>query len=145
MLQLISMSAMRSALKGTMNQNFGDAKGTEFKSQTWGHKVASVLISPFKAAWRLAKAFPVEMGGLIVGGIATGFLVPFTGFALAGSVIVGAALTVGIVTLAKYGYNKLFSDEAKANRANKKAAKDAAKTVKATVGGTVVEATTVEG
>lgn len=135
MLQLISFSGIRSALKGTMSQNFGAAKGTEFKAQTWGHKVASVLISPFKAAWRLAKALPVEMGGLIVGGIATGFLMPFTGFALAGSIVLGAALGVGLVTGGKFLYNKFFSAEAKAKRAEAKAAKSA-KTVN--VAGTTV-------
>ena len=131
MLSLISLSGIRSSLVGVMNQNFGEAKGTEFGKQTWAHKVASVLISPFKATWRLAKSFSWEFGGLVVGAVATGFLVPFTGIAFVGSIVVGAALGVGLVTGGKFLYNKFFTAEAKAERAAKKAVKDAAKAAKA--------------
>ena len=136
MLSLISFSGIKSSLINTLNQNFGEKKGAAFKDQSWGHKVASVLISPFKATYRIANAFRWEFGGLVVGAVATGFLAPFAGIALVGSVIVGAALGVGLVTLGKFGYNKFFSESAKAERAAKKVAKDAAKTVN--VAGTTV-------
>lgn len=139
MLQLISFSGIRSSLVGIMNQSFGEKKGAAFKDQSWGHKIASVLVSPFKATYRIANAFRWEFGGLVVGAVATGFLVPFTGIAFVGSVIVGAALGVGIVTGGKFLYNKFFTAEAKAERAAKKAVKDAAKAAKTvSVAGTTV-------
>lgn len=139
MLSLISFSGIKSSLVGVMNQSFGEKKGTEFKAQTWGQKILSVVISPFKATYHIANAFRWEFGGMVVGAVATGLLVPFTGIALVGSIIVGAALGVGLVTGGKFLYNKFFTAEAKAERAAKKAVKDAAKAAKTVnVAGTTV-------
>lgn len=87
----------RNMFAGLLSQSFGEKKGAAWKDETLAHKAAAVVISPFRAAWRVAKAEPLATGVGVLGGISGGLL--FGALGVAGGLLGGFGLVLGAKAL----------------------------------------------